>query len=121
MTFHPDRLREAASQKSSAATGLVEQLVLSGVPFREAHEAIGKLVASAEQSGADLGAVSSDDLRAAHPSLTSEMLLVLDVDASVASRDSHGATSPRMIAEQLARIESLLDDEERWLAGFGAY
>jgi argininosuccinate lyase len=88
---------------------LAEALVMQGVPFRLAHEAVGKLVARAEALGNDLTDVSEETLAAFHPSLTPGMLQMLDPRVSVNARSSHGGTAPVRIAEQLASLEAKLD------------
>ena len=121
ISFDTSRLEEVAGLGASGATDLAEMLVIKGVPFRHAHEAVGKLVATALEQSKELADLDESQLKAAHPSLEKAMLNKLGPRSSVEARDSHGGTSPRRIAEQLARIEALMDDEERWLAGFGAY
>jgi argininosuccinate lyase len=115
MTFHPERLAEAAAGGASGATDLAEALVKEGVPFRHAHEAVGKLVASAAAQGKELAALSAEELQAAHPKLEVTMLELLDVRRSVAARNSHGGTSPEQVARQLARLEEILGEQRRWL------
>ncbi|MFN2610593.1 MAG: argininosuccinate lyase [Actinomycetota bacterium] len=121
MKFDTQRLLEAAEGGASSATDIAESLVRKGVAFRDAHHAVGRLVALAAEQGVDIGEVTLSDAQLIHPSIYEEMLGKLDARSSVERRDSHGGTSPRRIAEQFARYEALVDDEERWLAGFGAY
>ena len=121
MVFNEERLEETASKGATGATDLAEWLVKKGIPFREAHTAVGKLVSSMQTEGRNLSDATSDDLRQAHPAFEPEALGLLNPRRSVEARASHGGTSPERIAEQLARIEAIMDDEERWLSGFGAY
>lgn len=116
ITFHPDAMRDAVTRES-LASDLAEHLAAVGVPFREAHEAVGKLVAAHPS----LEGLDPAELAIFHKSLTPEMLNRLDAISSVESRSSHGGTSSERIAEQLARFESVMDDEERWLAGLGEF
>lgn len=116
ISFHPQAMQAACSEDQGAA-GLAEALVLKGMPFRQAHELVGRFVAAAEVEGINLSVMDIGD----YEPLDSTMLLVLDPRLAVNARSSHGATSPERIKEQLARVETLMDDEERWLAGFGAY
>jgi argininosuccinate lyase len=115
MTFDYGRLDEAARGQTVGATDLAEALVLHGIPFRQAHEAVGKLVARAEALGGDLTDVSEDTLAAFHPSLTAGMLQVLDPRISVNARSSHGGTAPPRIAEQLASVEAMLREQRELL------
>ncbi|MEO7804726.1 MAG: argininosuccinate lyase [Actinomycetota bacterium] len=116
ISFHIDVMQAACSEDAGAA-GIAEALVLKGTPFRQAHELVGKLVAAAEVQGIK---ISQMDLSEYAP-IDAGDLRLLDPRIGVEARSSHGATSADRIKEQFARLETLMDDEERWLAGFGAY
>ena len=115
--FDTARLEAAAGGGAAGATDLAEALVMKGVPFRRAHEAVGKLVATAGAAGKELGDLDAEELAAAHPRLVPEMLALLDPRTSVSSRRSHGGTSPERVAEQIDRLESILSGQSRWLEG----
>ncbi len=115
MSFDVAKLEAAAGGGAAGATDLAEALVKEGVPFRSAHEAVGKLVGGAARSGKRLEELDESELRAAHPALTPEMLDLLDPRRSVSARRSHGGTAPERVAEQIERMESLLQDELHWL------
>jgi argininosuccinate lyase len=117
LVFDAARLEAAAGGGGSGATDLAEALVMKGVPFRHAHEAVGRLVAAAARSGKELEDLDSSELAAAHPELVPEMLELLDPRRSVSSRKSHGGTAPERVAEQIDRMESILKDQSRWLEG----
>ncbi|MGQ0678514.1 MAG: argininosuccinate lyase [Actinomycetota bacterium] len=116
MVFNVERLAGAAAGGGAAATDLAEALVMKGVPFRHAHEAVGKLVAVTSGSGRDLTQATETELRSAHPVLDQAMLTTLTAAHSVAARRSHGATSPERIAEQLLKLTKVLAAEREWLA-----
>ncbi|MDQ4148661.1 MAG: argininosuccinate lyase [Actinomycetota bacterium] len=116
MTFDHLRLDEAARGQSAGATDLAEALVMKGVPFREAHEAVGKLVARAEALATDLTDLDEDTVSAFHPELTVGMLQMLDPRVSVNARSSHGGTSPARIAEQLDELSAIIRQEKETLA-----
>jgi argininosuccinate lyase len=92
------------------ALDLAEVLVKRGVPFREAHRAVGRLVAALDASGRRFEEVTAGDLEAAHPQLIPEDLDLLDPVASVTSRVSPGGGSFASVENQLERIRSLLPD-----------
>ncbi|MGH2704025.1 MAG: argininosuccinate lyase [Actinomycetota bacterium] len=121
MRFHPDRLEAAAGGGFTTATDVAEALVLKGMPFREAHEVVGRLVGAAAAAGKDLAALGAEELAVVDARVSTELVASADVRRSVGARRSHGGTAPSRIAEQLARIEAVMDDQERWLSGFGAY
>jgi len=111
MSFSVARLEQAVGP-ASAATDLAEWLVGAGVPFREAHHAVGSLVARFEGEGRELSSATAEDLVAAHPAFRPEARERLDPRRCAEARRSHGATAPERIAEQLATIETMLAEQE---------
>jgi argininosuccinate lyase len=108
-SFDATRLRAAASAGFSTATDLADWLVReAGIPFREAHHITGAAVKLAEQRGGALADVPLEDLQAIDPRIDARVYDVLTIDASVASRTSHGGTAPVRVREQVARWEALL-------------
>jgi argininosuccinate lyase len=105
---------DAAGDGFTTATGVADQLAMTGIPFRTAHE----IVATAAQDGGDLAAVS-----AAVESVLDQPLedvvdpavieRALDPAASVASRDSIGGPAVEAVAEQLEAAEEQLDADQR--------
>ena len=110
MTFDTGRLA-AAVGSASAATDLAEWLVGAGVPFREAHHAVGALVARVSASGRSLADIDEADLAASHPRFTAAALERLDPRACVAARRSHGGTAPERIADQLGVLDAILAEQ----------
>ena len=96
------RMRVAAVANYSLATDLADYLVRRGLPFREAHEAVGKLVRHAETRGKDLHQLPLDDYRRFSP-LFEKDALAIDVATSVRSRDVPGGTAPRRVHAELRR------------------
>ncbi|HEU5002373.1 MAG TPA: argininosuccinate lyase [Actinomycetota bacterium] len=119
MRFSPARLA-AAVGTASAATDLAEWLVAEGVPFREAHHAVGGLVGKLAGEGRELASVSLGDLTAAHPSFRAPALERLDPRACVEARQTHGGTAPERVADQIATLEAVLAEQERRLEGLRA-
>jgi argininosuccinate lyase len=118
MVFHPGRLA-AAVGTASAATDLAEWLVVNGVPFREAHHAVGALVARLGQQGRALSEASLEDLVGAHGSFRAEALERLDPRRCVEARVSHGGTAPERIADQLTTLQAILGEQETRLGHLG--
>lgn len=104
MRFDTDRMAELAPQGFSLATDVAEWLVRQGVPFREAHETTGALVALCESAGVTLSELSDAQLASVSPALTSEVRSVLTVRGSISSRNGIGGTAPDRVAEQLAHL-----------------
>ena len=102
-TFRTPRMRAAAELGYATATDLADWLVRqAGIPFREAHHITGTAVKLAESRGIALDQLSLDELKAIDPRIDDRVFAALSVEASVASRASHGGTAP---AEVLKRVE----------------
>jgi argininosuccinate lyase len=100
------RMREAASDPLLLATDLAEALVREGVPFREAHEAVGRVVKHCVTKDLDLRQLSREDLRAFHPGFAAPAAELVDLERSLESRSLPGGTAR-------ARVLSALDRAER--------
>jgi argininosuccinate lyase len=97
------RLREAASRGYSTATDLADWLVRTlEMPFRQAHHVTGTIVKRAEALGLSLGELPLGELQAVEPMITKAVYDVLDIDRSVASRDSYGGTAPDRVRAAIA-------------------
>ena len=98
MEFQPDAMRRALDAGFPTATDLADWMVRKlGLPFREAHQATGEIVALAERKKARLDQLSLEDLQSVLPSATKDALAVLAVERSIASRDSEGGTAPKRV------------------------
>ena len=108
LRFDTERMAELAPQGFSLATDVADWLVRQGVPFREAHEISGALVAHCERSGLELHEPSDDDYAAIDPRLTGEVRSVLTVEGSIASRSGAGGTAASAVAAQRAHLDERL-------------
>ncbi len=115
ITVNGERTAQAAAQNYSLATDFADYLVRKGLPFRQAHEAVGKLVRHAEEKRAELSELSLAELRRFSP-LFAEDALEIDVMASLSSRDVPGGTAPARVREALQaareRVDTMLADAE---------
>ncbi|MEO8723835.1 MAG: argininosuccinate lyase [Sphingobium sp.] len=110
VTFRTDRMRALAESGYATATDLADWLVREAdIPFREAHHITGGAVKLAEDRGLALSELPLADLQAIDGRITKGVYAVLTVDASVASRASHGGTAP---AQVRARIVAALSELE---------
>jgi argininosuccinate lyase len=114
MNFRSERLAELAAADHALATDLAELLVRRGVPFREAHEAVGHLVIWCEVHDCELGDVSDEDLAKVSPHFTPDVRSVLSVPGALAARDTYGGTSVRRVAEQLSALRGLAQSDAAW-------
>jgi argininosuccinate lyase len=104
LEFDAQRMRRASTSGYALATDLADMLVREGLPFREAHEVVGKLVRYAEEDGRQFGQLSLEEYRRFSP-LFPDDVTKLTLKSSLASRDSVGGTSPRRVAAALRRWE----------------
>ena len=103
-----ERMAEAAGQGYSNATDLADYLARKGLPFREAHEVVGKLVARALAQGRPLEALSLETMREACALIGEDVYDALALGRVVDARDSYGGTSRHQVEAQLARARELL-------------
>ncbi len=111
MHFNREAMREAAARGFSTATDLADWLVREmNLPFREAHEITGKIVARAEHFGVrELGLLPLSEFREVDPRITEAARSLLSVEKSVESRDSYGGTAPERVREQVARWKEMFE------------
>jgi argininosuccinate lyase len=110
VTFRTDRMRALAESGFATATDLADWLVRSAnIPFREAHHITGAVVKLAEDTGVSLDTLPLDALQAIDARITQDVFAVLTVDASVASRTSHGGTAPDQVRARIAAAMSEME------------
>jgi argininosuccinate lyase len=102
-----ERMRAAATERYTLATDLADYLVRKGVPFREAHQAVGKLVRYASGRGKELSELTLKEYRR-HSPLFGEDVLGLDVEASLRTRDVPGGTAPQRVAAEIKKARERL-------------
>jgi argininosuccinate lyase len=102
------RMRAAADDPMLLATDLAEALVRVGVPFREAHEAVGRIVAHCLEKDLDLRTLSREDLRAFHAAFDTGADELLSLERALELRTLPGATARARVAEALDAAESRL-------------
>lgn len=102
------KMREAAFRGFSTATDLADYLVRKGVPFRDAHEVVGKSVAYAITQDKDLSECSLDELQQFNGDIQEDVFDVLTLDGSVSARNHIGGTAPEQVKAAIARARGLL-------------
>jgi argininosuccinate lyase len=107
-TFHAARMEEALGSGEALATDAAEYLVERGVPFREAHEAVGKAAAFATAQGRPLAKLTAAEWKGFHPRFERDVLRAFDARRSLARRELPGGPGPRQVGKQLARWEKAL-------------
>ncbi len=110
LVFRPRRAREATGGYL-LATDVADYLVRRGMPFREAHNVVGRLVAYAEAEGKELRALALDEYRRFAPEFDADVLAI-EVWTSLRSRDVPGGTAPRRVSQALRRARTILRRRE---------
>jgi argininosuccinate lyase len=107
LRFDVEKCLSAVSDGSTQATDLAEALVGKGLPFREAYQAVGTLVARATSEGVELAAVTLSQAQAVHPLFTSDVLQRTLAQQAVARKVNAGGTGPQSVATQMATLKSM--------------
>ncbi len=109
------RMRDAVRQDFSNATDLADYLVTKGIPFRQAHETIGKLVLHCIQHHIFLLDVPLETYRAFAPEFTEEVYAVLQPEHVVNARNSLGGTAFAQVREALNRTRVRMQGMYDWM------
>src|ERR1700733_14397023 len=110
--FNETRLREAAQDPALVATELADYLVAFGVPFREAHEVVGKVLRVAEQEGKSIREMPIERLKEFSPAFGRDLATVLTLESALARRAVAGATAPAAVRAALGDFKARLEKIE---------
>jgi len=102
------RAASAVTDPLLLATDLADYLVRAGVPFREAHEVVGKLVGEAGASGVPLNELPLDRFQAASASFRADVFDVFDIQSAMRARTAPGAPSPDNVRSRLSHWREVL-------------
>jgi len=108
MKIERARMAQQAVAGFATATDLADYLVRKGVPFRDAHEAVGRSVRFAIAQGRDLQALTLAELKGFHSSIEEDVFAVLTVEGSIAQRRHLGGTAFEQVAQAIARARARL-------------
>ena len=103
LTIKRDNMERAALQGFSTATDLADYLVRQGVPFRDAHEVVGKAVRLGVDTGRDLAEMDLKELQQFSAAIGEDVFEVLTLQGSVAARDHIGGTAPAQVRAAVTR------------------
>ena len=106
--LNEERMQTAASEGMMNATELADYLVQKGMPFREAHETVGRIVVSAIAKGVELGKLPLDELRSFSNEIEADVFESLTLAQTLASKSLMGGTAPPRVAEALRAARQLL-------------
>lgn len=103
-----DSMRAAATEGFATATDFADYLVRKGLPFRDAHEAVGCAVRLASEKNCELHELSLDELRQFNSLIGEDVYESLTVEGSVAARNHIGGTAPAQVSKQVAEWKERL-------------
>jgi argininosuccinate lyase len=98
-----DTCRAAAAKGFSTATDLADYLVGKGLPFRDAHHAVGAAVAHAAKKQCDLAELSLAELQGFCSRVEADVFAHITLDASVSARRTWGGTAPQQVRAAISR------------------
>ncbi|MEW6611862.1 MAG: argininosuccinate lyase [Pseudomonadota bacterium] len=110
MMVRREAMRAAALRGFATATDLADYLVRKGLPFRAAHEVVGKAVRLAVEQGCNLEDLSLEALRGFSPLIDADVYQVLTLEGSVEARGHIGGTAPAQVRQAIARARTRLAD-----------
>ncbi len=102
ITCKHDNMYKAAKQGFSTATDLADYLVRKNLPFRDAHEVVGKAVAMGVSTGKDLSELTLEELQQFSDKIETDVFEVLTLEGSVQSRNHVGGTAPEQVRKAIA-------------------
>ena len=115
MTVNVDKMQQAVSKDFSNATDLADYLVRKGLPFRQAHEVVGKCVAYAILNGKFLPEISIDEYKEFSDLFEEDLLEALKPENCVAARKSYGGPAFTENEKQFAIGNKVLFEQEEKL------
>ena len=105
LTFKRERMESGAAGGFSTATDIAEHLVMKGVPFREAHGIVGRLVAYCIEQNKTLEGLTLKEFRKFYPGFGKDVFACLTVRQSVNARKAIGGTAEETVRKRMAEIE----------------
>lgn len=109
LKFNRVRMREEAAKGFSTATDIAEYLVMKGLPFRESHGIVGRLVAYGISENKTFSEMTLAEYQRFSPVFDASVFNCLTIEHSVNAKSGHGGTAEKMVLQQLADIEGRSD------------
>lgn len=113
LTFNRERMAMAVRQDFSNATDLADYLAKKGMPFREAHEVVGKTVLHCIEHGKFLADCTLEELKGFSDLFEADIYQAIAPETCVNLRISQGGTAPVAVAQQLTMAEAILSGRTR--------
>jgi argininosuccinate lyase len=105
---HAEAMRDAARKGFATATDLADYLVRKGVPFRDAHETVGRAVGACIEAECDLADLDLAQLQTFSPQIEADVFEALTLEGSVAARNHLGGTAPAQVRAAVATARAQL-------------
>lgn len=112
MQIHPDAMLVAAQEGYLAATDIADYLAKKGMPFRNAHEVVGKLVLECEKRGCRLEDLTVEEFKGHSDLFDDDIVDCLDLESIVNARDTIGGTSTHQVTHQLATMKAQIESDK---------
>ena len=111
MTVNAARMREAAARGFSTATDVADYLVRKGLPFRQAHEVVGKTVRYCVETGKDIPELTLEEFRQFSKKIEADIFDAVTLEASVNARKATGGTARSAVEQEIARARAGLEQK----------
>jgi argininosuccinate lyase len=102
------RMRDAAGRGFSTATDIADYLVRKGLPFRQAHEVVGKTVRHCLETGKTIPDLTLEEFRQFSKKIEADIFAAVTLEASVNARQATGGTARSAVAGEIARARAAL-------------
>jgi len=106
--FNATKLREKAEDSALLATEAADYLVRRGVPFRQAHDVIGKVMREAEKQNVSWTVLPLETLKKLSPAFDADFAKSLSLEAALAAKNVPGGTAPESVRAAIVDLESRL-------------
>jgi argininosuccinate lyase len=106
--FKIDNIEKSGQKGFPDATGIADYLVKKGMPFREAHEIVGKIVMKYSKGGKELSDISIKEFKQFSPLISKDIYKTLGAENYIKQYKSHGSTSPGLVQKRLSAWEKKL-------------
>ena len=110
MTLRPGQMKIAAGRGFSTATDIADYLVRKGLPFRNAHEVVGKTVRYCVETGKDIPALTLEEFRKFSSDIGADIYDYVTLEASVNARKATGGTAREAVEREIMLARSALKE-----------
>jgi argininosuccinate lyase len=102
MAVNPARMQAAAARGFSTATDVADYLVRKGLPFRQAHEVVGKTVRYCVETGKEIPELTLEEFRQFSRQIEADIFAAVTLEASVNARRATGGTARTAVEGEIA-------------------